>query len=121
MKAVPPFANPSRRLTGLSGFALGAMGLTAVAATSLSGCATGGPPKGGTEKKSDEDEAKIAAIGEKLKAKIVWSSSRLANHDLFMSNADGSEVKALTKGDAVDWFPRFSPDGERILFVRSKK
>jgi hypothetical protein len=118
MKAASPFADPYRRLTGL---ALGALGMTAVAASSFSGCATGGPPKGGSEKKSDEDEAKIQAVGEKLKAKIVWSSSRIANHDLFVSNADGSEVKAITKGDAVDWFPRFSPDGEQILFIRSKK
>ncbi len=28
---------------------------------------------------------------------------------------------AITKGDEVDWFPRFSPDGSKILFSRSKK
>ena len=36
-------------------------------------------------------------------------------------NTDGSHVHPITKGEAVDWFPRFSPDGSRILFTRSKK
>jgi hypothetical protein len=36
-------------------------------------------------------------------------------------NTDGTDVHAITKGDAVDWFPRFSPDGSRVLFTRSKK
>jgi Tol biopolymer transport system component len=36
-------------------------------------------------------------------------------------NTDGSEVKQITSGDDVDWFPRFSPDGSKILFCRSKQ
>jgi Tol biopolymer transport system component len=94
-----------------------------VAAGSLGACATltGAPPSGGEQDKSAEETAQLKAIGEKVKGRVVWSSSRFGNHDLFVSNPDGSEVKQLTKGDAVDWFPRFSPDGSRILFVRSKK
>ena len=93
-----------------------------VAACAL-GCATvtGGPPTGGSEDKTPEEIAALKAIGEKVKAKIVWSSSRFGNHDLFMTNADGSDLQQLTKGDAVDWFPRFSPDGQKILFARSQK
>jgi Tol biopolymer transport system component len=34
---------------------------------------------------------------------------------------DGSDVQQITKGDQVDWFPRFSRDGSKILFCRSKK
>jgi hypothetical protein len=96
---------------------------TALATGLAAGCATvtGGPPTGGGEDKSEDETARLKAVGEKLKATIVWSSSRNGNHDLFTSNADGSDVKQITKGDAVDWFPRFSPDGERILFVRSQK
>jgi Tol biopolymer transport system component len=45
----------------------------------------------------------------------------VGNHDLFTMSTDGSDVKQITRGDEVDWFPRFSPDGKKILFCRSKK
>ncbi len=35
-------------------------------------------------------------------------------------NADGTGAKALTKSNQVDWFPRFSPDGSKVIFNRSK-
>jgi Tol biopolymer transport system component len=87
------------------------------------GCAAvgGAAPTGGSEEIEDEDAAKMKAVGAKVKGQIVWSSSRDGNHDLFVMNTDGSGLKRLTRGDAVDWFPRYSPDGSRILFVRSKK
>jgi hypothetical protein len=59
-------------------------------------------------------------VGGKAAGLIVWSSSRTENHDLYTMKTDGSDVRQITKGDAVDWFPRFSPDGSRILFCRSK-
>ncbi len=87
------------------------------------GCATvgAGPPSGSEEKPDEAEEKAMAAMGEQVKGQIVWSSSRVGNHDLFMMNTDGSHVRQITKGEAVDWFPRFSPDGARILFTRSKK
>jgi Tol biopolymer transport system component len=96
-----------------------AMGLLGLAG----GCAAvgGAAPTGGSEDIADEDAARMKALGAKVQGKIVWSSSRLGNHDLFVMNTDGSGVKRLTEGDPVDWFPRYSPDGTRILFVRSKK
>jgi len=63
----------------------------------------------------------VVGVTKDVKGTIVWSSSRLGNHDLFTMDTDGSHVKAITHGDAVDWFPRFSPDGSKILFCRSKK
>jgi hypothetical protein len=88
-----------------------------------SACASmsGAPPSGGEEQPSAADQAAMKAIGARVKGQIVWSSSRLGNHDLFVMNTDGSGVHAITSGDTVDWFPRFSPDGSRILFCRSKK
>jgi hypothetical protein len=88
----------------------------------LSACATTGGAQGGNDEKPSPAEAQaMAEVGGKAKGLIVWSSSRVGNHDLFVMNTDGSNVHAITKGDAVDWFPRFSPDGQRILFTRSKK
>jgi hypothetical protein len=86
------------------------------------GCATfDSAPTGSEEKPSAEESEAMKAMGGKVKGTIVWSSSRLGNHDLFTMDTDGSHVKAITHGDAVDWFPRFSPDGSKILFCRSKK
>ena len=101
------------------------VGLVALALVSgaLGGCAAvgGAAPTGSGEKIDDEDAARMKALGAKVKGRIVWSSSRLGNHDLFAMDTDGTNVKQLTKGDLVDWFPRYSPDGKQILFVRSKK
>lgn len=87
------------------------------------GCATlmGAPPKGEDEAVDAEEQAAIKAVGAKANGLIVWSSSRVGNHDLFTMKTDGSDVKQITSGDTVDWFPRFSPDGSKILFCRSKK
>jgi len=97
--------------------------LCCVLALFLGGCAAlGGKPSSGSEQDvCKEDREKMARVGEKIKGKIVWSSSRVGNHDIFIMNTDGSEKKALTKGEHVDWFPRFSPDGKTIMFCRSKK
>lgn len=110
-------AAPNRQTDGVRvfRFALGALALVS--------CATagGGPPSGNSEKPDEAASALMKEVGGKANGRVVWSSSRLGNHDLFVMNTDGSDVHAITKGDAVDWFPRFAPDGGRVLFTRSKK
>ncbi len=91
-------------------------------AIALAGCATTGSGQSGSEEQPTEAEKQaMTTVGGKANGVVVWSSSRLGNHDLFVMNTDGSNVHPITKGEAVDWFPRFSPDGSRILFTRSKK
>jgi hypothetical protein len=94
-----------------------------LSAGTMVGCATSGGATGaGNDEQPDEKEqAAMKAVGAKADGQIVWSSSRIGNHDLFVMNTDGSNVHNITKGEAVDWFPRFSPDGSHILFTRSKK
>jgi WD40 repeat protein len=84
----------------------------------LSACASTG---GSAVTLGDADRAAQQAIAAKVKGTIVWSSARAGNHDLYVMNPDGSDVRQITRGDNVDWFPRFSPDGSKILFCRSKK
>lgn len=93
----------------------------AAVCTAACGAVSGAPPKGADDLPPPEEAAAMKAVGGQAAGLIVWSSSRIGNHDLFMMNTDGSDVKQLTSGDAVDWFPRFSPDGSQILFSRSKQ
>jgi hypothetical protein len=92
-------------------------------ASVLGACATvgAGPPSGSEEQPDEGQKKAMAAVGGKAKGLIVWSSSRVGNHDLFVMNTDGSNLRQITRGENVDWFSRFSPDGTRILFTRSKK
>ena len=87
------------------------------------GCSSmmGLPPKGSEDTPDADELAAMQRVGAKANGIIVWSSSRVGNHDLFTMKTDGSDVKQITSGENVDWFPRFSPDGTKILFCRSKK
>lgn len=91
--------------------------LTLLWLASAASCAT---TSGGEVAATDADRAAMRAVGAKAGALVVWSSARAGNHKLFVMNSDGSSVRQITRGDNVDWFPRFSPDGSRVLFTRSK-
>jgi hypothetical protein len=78
-------------------------------------------PTGGPVEMSGKEKSALEALKGKVNGLVVWSTSRSnSKHDLWLMNADGSEQRQLTKGDNVDWFPRFSGDGKKIVFVRSK-
>jgi hypothetical protein len=95
-----------------------------LASLSLSAClaaaAFAGPPKGSPGKPEPEETAALQALTKGLKGRIIWSTSRDGNHDIYIANVDGSDAKPLTKGPKTDWYPRFSPDGKKVLFTRSK-
>jgi len=55
-----------------------------------------------------------------LKAKVVFSSSRTGNHEIFMLTLPEIQTYQLTHHPHVNYFPRFSPDGEKIIFARSQ-
>ncbi len=52
--------------------------------------------------------------------KIVFSSNRNGNSDIYMMNPDGSQQVRLTNHRASDFRPVFSPTGEEILFVSGR-
>ena len=53
-------------------------------------------------------------------AKIAYSSWRDGNMDIYLMNRDGSEEVRLTHHRAADAGPKWSPTGEKILFVSNR-
>ncbi len=50
--------------------------------------------------------------------KVVFSSRRSGNFEIYVANADGSGQRNLTRYPARDVLPAWSPDGRKIAFVR---
>ena len=55
-----------------------------------------------------------------LRAKIVFTSTRDGNGEIYMMNADGSEQVRLTNHPGADFDPTWSPTGEHIAFVSER-
>jgi len=49
--------------------------------------------------------------------RIVFTSNRDQQGEIYVMNPDGSGQKRLTRRRGDDWAPRFSPDGTRIAFT----
>ena len=66
----------------------------------------------------------LAPVREALggqKARVAWSSSRSGNHEIYLMELPGGKLFQLTDHPHVDYFPRFSPEGQRIVFARSRE
>ncbi len=44
-----------------------------------------------------------------------------ANTEIYVMNADGSGIRQMTNNPAADYAPRWSPDGQAILFISTRK
>lgn len=51
--------------------------------------------------------------------RIAFESNRDNDNGIFVMNADGSNIAALTHPQGVDAFPSWSPDGTEIAFART--
>jgi WD40 repeat protein len=63
----------------------------------------------------------IRALIGPTKGKVVWGSSRTGSHQIFMMTLPDLVIYQLTNHPHVNYFPRFSPEGSRIVFARSQK
>lgn len=66
-----------------------------------------------------EEAIRQGAAG--LRARVVWSSSRSGNHELYLLHLPELRLERLTRNDHVDYFARFSPDGKSLVFARSQE
>jgi Tol biopolymer transport system component len=62
-----------------------------------------------------------ARLGRQLDGLVVWSSNRSGNHELYLLDLRAQSLRRLTRHPHVDFFSRFSPDGRRIAFLRSRR
>ena len=53
----------------------------------------------------------------KLQGKIVFSSGRGTDYDIWCVNLENGELQQLTTGQDLNEFPRWSPDGKRVAFI----
>lgn len=51
---------------------------------------------------------------------MVWSSNRSGTHAIYKMTLPDREITRLTNHPNVDYHPRISPDGRRIVFARSR-
>jgi len=70
----------------------------------------------------DAERAAFAEAAQRFPGRIVWSSNRSGNHEIYLADLRGKTpvVSQLTKDLHVDSFPRFSPDAKQIVFDRSR-
>lgn len=51
---------------------------------------------------------------------IVFRSGRGGNHEIYLMDADGSNVRRLTRDNATDTMPSFAPGGRQIAFTSNR-
>ena len=56
-----------------------------------------------------------------MSGKIVFTSTRDGNSEIYIMNPDGSDQVNLSRDNADDSDPVWSPDGEQILFVSDRE
>lgn len=54
------------------------------------------------------------------KSRIVFTSTRDGNAEIYVMDPDGGNPKRLTENLAADWQPSWSPDGQKIAFVSNR-
>lgn len=52
---------------------------------------------------------------------VVWGSNRSGNHDIFRMTLPDRQITRLTDHPNAEYHPRISPDGNRIVFARSRE
>ena len=91
---------------------LSAAGAGLVALLMLSSCLPGGGQQ--------QQQAKVDPAYSPDGSRIVFVATHDGDPELYIADADGSNVTRLTENDAVDASPRWAPDGSHLLFVSDR-
>lgn len=67
-------------------------------------------------------DLQISPDGKRLAFTVTSSDLAKAerNSDIWMMNLDGSNLQQMTRDKAADFHPRWSPDGQQLLFLSSR-
>ncbi len=57
---------------------------------------------------------------QQLSGTILFQSDRDGDNEIYVMNADGSELMQLTQNEASDEYPIWSPDGKQIAFISNR-
>jgi uncharacterized protein YjdB len=66
-----------------------------------------------------DNAANIQAVLSPDRTKVVFSSNRATNYDLYLIDADGRNLQRLTTNPGNEGEPAWTPDGKRIIYTAS--
>ena len=66
------------------------------------------------------DEAKVESVDVSPDGRLVISSNRSGNWEIYIMPAGGGDLRALVTDPALDAGPRWSPDGREVAFYSSR-
>jgi Tol biopolymer transport system component len=94
--------------------------IVGLAAAALTACRDPEPPVSARSETAPVSlELCQGLASEGVEGKIAFTSDRTGNYDIFVMNADCTELTQLTHDPAADWHPAWSPDGTRLAFAHS--
>ncbi|MFP4205848.1 MAG: TolB family protein [Spirochaetaceae bacterium] len=68
-----------------------------------------------------QQEAKVDPVYSPDGSRIAFVATHDGDAEIYVADADGTNVTKLTDNEATDASPRWSPDGSRIIFVSDRE
>jgi Tol biopolymer transport system component/predicted Ser/Thr protein kinase len=66
------------------------------------------------------EEAEVESVEISRDGRLIISSDRSGNWELYLLSADGKDLQQLTNDPAIDAGPRWKPDGSEVAFYSSR-